>query len=583
MAAGPGTTLGPDEVPGTLRAPAASTSGPGRASSGFTVFGSGFGHGIGMSQWGTYGLALKGWSHTKILRHFYSGTSVRVPANPVKNIRVGITYDRTLIHLTAKQGPARVWVGAPNGTPVGTIRNNETWTVRPAGSRYAIRDASGRKVGGKNWGGRAFNLYVTYEDRGNRVFVPEADAIWGNGFSYARGHIEFNLYGCSSGCLLRAVIPLGFEEYLYGLGEVPSSWPSAALRTQATAARTYATYQVRNYGIRGYCNCHLTDGSNDQVYVGWSKEGGAQGGRWVAAVDATRGQAVLDGGAPIQAFYSASDGGHTEDVENVWHGGDPAHAISYLRGVCDPGDGVAANPWSSWTYDYTAASLTSRLAPYTGSIGTVTGFPSIRRGSSGRVITATVRGTSGTAKVSGWSLRGALGLPDDRIWVNKDRAITGPIRAKYDSIRCAPGLPTTSVRTMPGGAFQKYRVGGIFRNAGVGLSVWLRSVIYDEYMKVGGATGRLGLPTSKLTSVSARAAAASGRRINFKGGRIYRSAATGARALWGPVLTAYLNRGGAAGALGLPTTRVHKVAGSPTAVFQHGSITCSVGGGCSAS
>jgi len=46
------------------------------AGGGFSFYGSGDGHGIGMSQWGAYGLAQMGWSHGQILKHFYRGTAV---------------------------------------------------------------------------------------------------------------------------------------------------------------------------------------------------------------------------------------------------------------------------------------------------------------------------------------------------------------------------------------------------------------------------------------------------------------------------------------------------------------------------
>ena len=579
LAAGPGTSIGPDGAPGTTLAPG-SLRVPGPSGSGsFTFYGSGFGHGIGMSQWGAYGLASRGWSSTKILTHFYSRSRVGRPASPVKKIRIGLTYDRTLIHLGARHGPVRLWIGKPGGAFVAKIPNGQDWTVRSPASGYAIRDQAGKLVGGKTWGGTGFDLYATYSDTGSRVFVPEADAIWGKGFTYSRGHLEFNLYRCPGGCLQRLIIPLGFEEYLYGIGEMPSSWPMAALGTQAVAARTYATYQVKHYGLRSGCNCHLSDGADDQVYVGWGKETGADGNRWVAAVNHTRGRVVTYRGAPIQAFFAASDGGHSEDVENVWHDGDPAFAVPYLRGVCDQGEQVAANPWTDWRYSFSAATLSSRLSPYTGGIGTVRGFPKVKRGSSGRVIRTTVKGTIGSAVVTGWELRGALGLPDDRIWINENRNITGAIRTKYDGVACKPGLPTTSVATMPGGARQKFQAGGIFRNNGADVTVWLKGAIYTEYMAVGGTSGKLGLPTSSIGGVPGTA----GRRALFDGGRIYWSGSTGARALWGPVLAEYLSRGAAPGALGFPTTRVHDVGGRATAVFQHGTISCADGGSCSVS
>ena len=48
----------------------------GSASAGgsFTLYGSGWGHGLGLSQWGAYGLAKQGWNAKQILTHFYSGT-----------------------------------------------------------------------------------------------------------------------------------------------------------------------------------------------------------------------------------------------------------------------------------------------------------------------------------------------------------------------------------------------------------------------------------------------------------------------------------------------------------------------------
>lgn len=35
-----------------------------------------FGHGLGMSQWGAYGAANKGWSSDSILKHYYQGTTI---------------------------------------------------------------------------------------------------------------------------------------------------------------------------------------------------------------------------------------------------------------------------------------------------------------------------------------------------------------------------------------------------------------------------------------------------------------------------------------------------------------------------
>jgi len=574
LAAGEGTT-----VPGATDDPFTGTPAPAPrtlASGGFRFFGSGFGHGIGMSQWGAYGLAQMGWSHTRILKQFYRGTRVARLSDPVRKIRVGLTWDRTLIHVAAKDGPVKLWVGRAGGRKVGRIPAGRTWTVRAKASGFAVRDHGGKLVGGHTWGGASFDLIATY-GAGARAFVPEADAVHGQGYAYNRGHLEFNLYKRGGAWNLRLVLPIAFEQYLYGLGELPSSWPTAALRSQAVAGRTFATYKVKRFAPNGQCNCDITDGTNDQVYVGYNKEGGTDGKRWVAAVDDSRGQVVTYKGNVIQAFYAASDGGHSDAVEDVWHSGNPAYAVPYLKAECDPGEDTGANPWTDWQKSYTAGELTNRLAPYTGSIGTVRGFPSVRRGTGGRIIKATVRGASGQASIRGSELRWAIGAWDARIWINKDKNITGPIRDRYDASMCRPGLPTSPIESVSGGSRQRFKHGAIFRNGGEGVTVWLRGSIYAEYKSIGGPKSKLGMPVSKIVRVNP----GSGSRALFDKGRILSKKGLGAHALWGRVLGEYLDRGGTSGALGYPTGRVHgDGSGGSTAEFEHGVIVCPQGQPC---
>ena len=549
------------------------------AADAFRFHGSGYCHGIGMSQWGAYGLANKGWSYQRILTHFYSRTTVVHSSTLPKKVRVGLTSGRSKIHLSARNGPVRLWLDRPGGRFVARIPGGQTWTVATAPTlrKYGIRDQTGALVGGVRWGGPARPLFATFSDTGSRVFVPEADDVWHQGFTYAYGFLEFDLLHCANRCAERLTIELPFEMYLRGLGEMPSSWPAAALRAQAVGARTFATYKIRHYGLRGDCDCHLADGAGDQVYVGWNKEAGVDGSRWVAAVVNTAGQIVTYNGSAIQAFYAASDGGYSENVEDVWHGGNPAYAIPYLRGVCDPGEYTSANPWTDWLRSFTASSLSSRLGPYTGGIGTVTRFTDVRRGVSGRIVSAIARGTGGSAVVAGSELRRALGLPDGRVWINNDRNIVGAVRGKYDAVMCRPGLPRSSVLALNHGSRQLFQRGGIYRNSRVDLTVWLKGAIHNEYLVAGGVLGRLGLPVSAAVRPMLTYAAqtcSSCRRVVLEGGRIYFKAGLGAHAMWGPVLSAYLGRGGAKGELGYPTTRVRRINGVSQASFEHGTIAC---------
>ena len=549
------------------------------AGAGFTFHGSGYGHGLGMSQWGAYGMAKMGWSHHRILRHFYQGTEVQRPRLPAA-VRIGLTTDRSVVHLTAKGGPVSIWERA---TLVGRIPGGQTWTVAAKPNGFAVKDASRSLVRGRRWGDRATPLVLTYENTGSRVFIPEADAIWYEGFEYARGSIEIDLHDCADGCDERLIARLGMDEYLYGLGEVSASWPVETLRAQAVAARSYAAYAIKRYGLRTDCACHLTDGAGDQTYMGYDRESGTMGDRWVAAVKATSGEAVTYGGSIIQAFYAASDGGHSENVEDVWHGGNDAMAIPWLSGVCDPGESTEANPWTDWERPMDAATVTTRLAPYTGSIGTVTSFDQMVRGVSGRIVTVRVIGSGGSDVISGLQLRAGLGLPDDRVWINADRTISGQIRERYDRLMCAPGLPVSETKTVPGGAQQLFTESGLYRNGRLDLTVWIKGSIDEEYRELGAGAGILGVPVAKVGPLSGIRAAscASCQRAIFARGRIYRSAATGAHGLWGLILETYLANGGASGWLGFPLTRVRdRPDGGVRARFENGSIRCPAGAPC---
>jgi SpoIID/LytB domain protein len=555
---------------------------PASASDSFTFYGSGDGHGIGMSQWGAYGLARMGWTDTRIVEHFYKGSKVVTSSSLPGRIRVGLTWGRTVVHLRAQAGPVRLWIGHAGGTLVGAIPSGDTWTVTARKHDWGIRRPNGKLVGGHGWGGPRNNLIVTYQDQGSRVFIPEADAIWYRGFSYKRGSIEMNLTSCgdANGCMERLIARLGFEDYLLGLGEVPASWPMAAMQAQAIAARSYAAYDVKHYGLRSDCNCDLSDGSGDQTYIGYNREAGTDGARWVKAVRSSAHQVATYGGNVIQAFYAASDGGHSDSVQDVWHGGNPAYKIPWLTGVCDPGEWTDANPWTAWKKSYSASYVTSRLAPYSGSIGTIRRFRSIHRTSGGRIMSAVAVGSSGSHRVDGDQMKAALGWYDQRVWINSDHTIRGAIRHRYDTLGCKPGLPTSPQRVVAGGAGaqQFFAHGGMYRNNNADLTLWLHGPIDREFRAVGATTGVLGLPTSSPTSLlsATKGPACDGcRRISFVGGRIYDGPSTGAHALWGNVLDTYNKHGGAGGALGMPTTRVQdRDGGGVRARFEHGTIVC---------
>jgi stage II sporulation protein D len=161
-----------------------------------------------------------------------------------------------------------------------------------------------------------------------------------NGRTYA-GEIEL----ASAGAGLAVVEETTIDRYLYGIAEVPFSWPAEALRAQAIAARTYLAWTLdrgrSSNGRRfGYDIC-ATD--QCQVYRGLDGVSGPDGSRWQEAVDSTASQILLDGAQPLQALYSSTSGGRTRSVEDVFGGSSNPH----LSAVPSPDE---ASPFVDWRF-----------------------------------------------------------------------------------------------------------------------------------------------------------------------------------------------------------------------------------------
>lgn len=163
---------------------------------------------------------------------------------------------------------------------------------------------------------------------------------------------------------------VGFEQYVDGIGEMPSGWPAAALQAQAVASRTYAlwSYLTRPAGPGGGRIC-ATDAC--QVYIGLAKTESAGGADWAAAVRSTSGQVLQYEGRIIEALYGASDGGQT------LYGGVP-----WLPSVADPEDRLAPEHQWSWS---------APLSSFAGSLAVPAGQQLVSLVSSSTAITETLR------------------------------------------------------------------------------------------------------------------------------------------------------------------------------------------------
>ncbi len=279
---------------GAIVAGALAFAAPASAGKKVEVSGGGWGHGIGMSQYGAYGRAQNGASAESILTTYYSGTSVSQEKMP-RRIRVGLLQYQNYVGVGSsaltENGGRLSWHTATGKVAAGGP--GVTWKVEasPTGGVRLYRNGEQVKNNGVGvFGGPGDPLFAHYVKHGSLIRISE------KGRNYAYGQMEFDPYSssrCGAGFCLRLVVSLGMQQYLYGLGEVPSSWPQAVLQAQAIAGRTYAFEKVNRSGQnREPCGCAVYDSTYDQAYVGDSKRD-AYWEQWKGAVDATKGQVVL--------------------------------------------------------------------------------------------------------------------------------------------------------------------------------------------------------------------------------------------------------------------------------------------------
>ena len=297
----------------------------------FYVSGSGFGHGVGLSQIGAKGLALEGKSAADILSYYFPGTTLAT--NPdLGNIRVNIAHAAT--YLTMTNTTSVLSLNKVDGTPVASV---------PIGS--SLKFAVVTKV-----------ISPTISTPKQKPVVIPASATWNvtwdpssivtvnnGGATTKLTYGQINLKNVANKIELTTTMRLS-DQYIYGISEISSSWPDAAMQAQAIASRTYGLSRMGS--IRKECDCNLYNTKYDQNYVGYSKESEAKyGALWKAAVDGTVDQVITYQGKPINVYFSSSTGGVTQKAVDVWGSDFP-----YLTNVPDPWSlDVVLNPqYAHW-------------------------------------------------------------------------------------------------------------------------------------------------------------------------------------------------------------------------------------------
>jgi SpoIID/LytB domain protein len=359
----------------------------------YVIDGRGFGHGVGMSQYGAYGYALReGRDFRWILGHYYPGTNVGRAATMRVRVVLRDTRVPKLCGATAVRdaGGRRV-----------RLRDTRIYAFSALGAaKLRVTDTTGKRTRAR--------LRAPVRVTGGATTCIRGEAMNGVRNGSYRGALTLHR---RSGPSVLVVNELGLESYLQGVvgAEMPSTWAPEALKAQAVVARSYA--------LRGRVpdrEYDLYPDTRSQVYRGIAGEDAAA----IAAVRATRALAVRYGVEIAQTFFHSTSGGRTAGNEEGFGGGLP---IPYLRPVDDPYDDIS--PFHTWTVRLTDRDMARKLRDVR--LGDLQDVKVSETTETGRAATVDVVGEEGTAQISGLEVRRLLDL-----------------RSHWFAIRREPARPT---------------------------------------------------------------------------------------------------------------------------------------------
>ena len=391
-------------VAGVLAAPAAAHP-HGPSDGEFTFIGGGWGHGTGLSQYGALGRAEAGHTHEEILGFYFDSATLRTDPDLVPD-DVDV---RVAVHSTTVFRPSGLLTVSMDGRFLDTTVN--TLTVRRGDGGWYINSSN------IDWcrGFCSGTVLTVSFNEGEAVRISNTS----NGAErYAHGQFQLTpategVANCGSAGANQYCLVIGdmtMQQYLYGLNEVPHSWPAEALKAQVVAARSYAAAIMEDRADWS-SPFDLYASTRDQEYRAWDFEREPGHEAWASQVDATDDTVLThqpaggDGAEVIVAYYSSSNGGHTAANEEPRR-----ESVSYLLAKPDPFDaapdasGDPQNPNHSWERTYTAEQIRRWLAEYPFAdldVGEVVEIHISEPGPSGRIDNAlvTVVGSDRTLEV----------------------------------------------------------------------------------------------------------------------------------------------------------------------------------------
>jgi stage II sporulation protein D len=329
----------------------------------FVITGRGWGHGVGMGQWGASGFARRGSSYDRILAHYYRGTTIGKA--PVAKVRVLLAAGKRSL----------------------TITSDVPFRVRDASGKARVLEPGKRVLGpGLKLQPKGAKRKVAL--KAPLEFLPGAAPLRLE--RPYRGTIRVDV----TKRRLRAINVVGLEQYLYGVvpAEVPDDWPAEVLKAQAVAARSYALATRKTNG-----DFDLYSDVRSQVYRGIDEEEDSTS----EAVDATAGEVLVYGGRIVTTYFHSTSGGRTASVADVWPG---SSQVPYLVSVDDPYD--SASPHHTWGPVVVPAARLDRVLKTPGRLTDVRTTVN----ASARVNVVTGIGSLGEAAVRAADVRRVLGL-----------------------------------------------------------------------------------------------------------------------------------------------------------------------------
>ena len=299
----------------------------------FSFQGSGYGHGVGLSQMGARSMALAGQSFEQIIKYFYKDVEIeQKDESKILRVNIGHLLSNAKISSATKGSQLQIIQGEAGNEsvlPVSSLADSISFSI--IGSTVSPRVTLGKttqvltrsRVFTVRWAGTRY-----LEGPDTLVSVSHSGVTQ----KLRYGQIQVKAIKSPSGYRIAMTNSVRLaDEYLWGISEMPSFWPVAALEAQAIASRTYALSKAGIY--RSACDCDLYGTISDQTFLGYAKEIEKKYGViWKEIVTRTAGLTITQLGLPITAYFSSSSGGKTELAINAW-----GSSKAYTQIVDDPG------------------------------------------------------------------------------------------------------------------------------------------------------------------------------------------------------------------------------------------------------